>query len=177
MIFILSISAFYTLFWFIIEHLDLYELKKATAIISNIALHALGVKTTLILAGEPAIQVGRVTAHITNLCAGDLEIALITAIILSTFDRSWRNRLWGIVFAWLTIFIINPLRIIIVLAVGYYSTWKWANFTHDVLFRLTLLAVIVFYYFVWYVKGEEIKIKVVAWLLKAKEKVSRYSRL
>jgi len=125
------------------------------------------------LSGEPAIAVGNITAQITNLCAGDLEIALITAIIISTFDRSWRNRLWGVLFAWLTIFIINPMRIIIVLAIGYYSSWQWADFTHDVLFRLTLLVVIVFYYFVWYVKSEEIKKRFLKW----HKKVFLYSRL
>jgi len=147
-------------------------LKKATAIAAYKMLELIGVKAGLVLTAEPSITVGKVTAQITNLCAGDLEIALITAIILSTFDRTWKNRAWGVLFAWLLILIINPLRIFAVLAVGYYTSWQWADFTHDVLFRLTLLVVIVFYYFIWYVKNEKIKKKVLKW---AEKKGFHYS--
>ena len=144
-------------------------MKKITAIIAYDLLRLIGVKAHLVINIEPSIAIGKVTAQITNLCAGDLEIALITAIILSTFDRTWKNRAWGVLFAWLLILIINPLRIFIVLAIGYYSSWQWADFTHDVLFRLTLLAVIVFYYFIWYVKSEKIKKKVIKCWLKIKK--------
>ena len=163
LIFILSIGAFYTLFWLIIQAIDLYLLKKATAITANALLQLFAVPSVLDFGLEPSIIIGKVTAQITNLCAGDLEIALITAIILATWDRTIRNRIIGILIAWLLILILNPIRIFIVLLIGYYSSWQWANFTHDVLFRLTLLAVIVFYYFIWYVKYDWVKKKVKKW--------------
>ena len=100
-----------------------------------------------------------VAAQINNLCAGDIEIALLAAIVLSTFDRPLRRRLWGVFFGLATILIVNPIRISVVLATGYYSNWQWADFTHDILFRLTLLVVIVGYYFIWYVKYDAVKKK------------------
>ena len=156
LIFILSISTFYTLFYFIIQAIDLYLLKTMTAIITNNLLHLFSVPSQLVLGLEPSIVIGNLTAQITNLCAGDLEIALITAIILATWDRTLKNRIFGILIAWLFILILNPLRIFFVLLIGYYSSWQWADFTHDILFRLTLFAVIVFYYYIWYVKYDEL---------------------
>jgi exosortase/archaeosortase family protein len=130
----------------------LYFLKALTAQAANFILGLLGVPTILQFLAEPSIIVGKLTAQITNLCAGDIEIILMTAIILSTFDRSWRQRLFGVLGGILIVLIINPLRIAAVIAVGYYSSWQWADFTHDVLFRLTLLVVIVGYYYIWYIK-------------------------
>ncbi|NYZ79643.1 archaeosortase/exosortase family protein, partial [Candidatus Micrarchaeota archaeon] len=125
--FVVSIMAFYTLFWLIISNIDLTPLKSATATAANVLLNAFGVPTALAFTGEPSITVGLVTAQITNLCAGDLEIALLTAIILSTWDRSWRRRFIGVIGGLITILILNPLRIFIVLATGYYSSWQWAD--------------------------------------------------
>ena len=85
-----------------------------------------------------------------------MEIALLFAIILSTFDRPLRKRLWGVFFGFLLIFITNPLRIATVLTVGNYTNWVWADFTHDFLFRLMLLIIIFVYYFIWYVKYDNI---------------------
>jgi exosortase/archaeosortase family protein len=154
--FILSIMAFYILFWLIMTSVDLTPLKTMTANAANALLNAAGVPSNVAFNGEPSIIVGNVTAQITNLCAGDLEIALLTAIILSTSDRSLRRRLIGVTGGLITILILNPLRIFIVLATGYYSSWQWADFTHDVLFRATLLTVIVAYYFAWYVRYDAI---------------------
>lgn len=155
--FIISIGAFYTLFWIIISSLDLYTLKAFISCLSQGLLSVFGVPSiAAVIAGEPSITVGSVTAQITNLCAGDLEIALLAAIILSTFDRPLRKRLWGVFFGLILIFIANPLRIATVLAVGHYTNWVWANFTHDFLFRLMLLIIIFVYYFIWYVKYDNI---------------------
>ncbi len=132
----------------------------ATAIASNGLLHLLGVASNVVVNAEPSVIVKGVTAQITNLCAGDLEIALLSAVILSTHDRRWKNRIAGVIGGILAILIINPVRIALVLAVGYYSSWQWADFTHDVLFRLTLIIVIVGYYAAWYYwSGREEELK------------------
>ena len=154
--FILSIMAFYTFLWLIISNINLYFLKAETAKTANMLLNLFGVPSTLSFGAEPLIIIGNITAQITNLCAGDLEIILLTAIIISTFDRTIRQRIIGILIGLFLILILNPIRIFIVLAVGYYSSWQWADFTHDVLFRLTLLITIVLYYYIWYVKYDKI---------------------
>jgi len=155
--FLIGITAFYTFFWLILSSINLYPLKAATASATNILLNTAGIPTQLYFLNEPLIKVGGVYAQIGNLCAGDLEMALLLAIILATWDRSWRRRIWGCLFGLALILIANPLRIFTVLAVGYYSSWAWADFTHDFLFRLMLIIIIVVYYFLWYVKYDEIK--------------------
>jgi exosortase/archaeosortase family protein len=136
---------------------DLYPLKTATAYASNSLLNLFGVPTQLAFGTEPTIIVSGVAAQITNLCAGDIEIALLLAIILATWDRSWRRRGWGCLFGLLLIMVANPLRIFTVLAIGYYTNWFWADFTHNILFRLMLIIIIVVYYFLWYVKYDDIR--------------------
>ncbi|MFH0986542.1 MAG: exosortase/archaeosortase family protein [Candidatus Micrarchaeota archaeon] len=160
--FLLGIGAFYTLFWLVLSSLDLYALKSGIARAAGWLLSVLGVPYTLSFGAEPSILVGNVSAQITNLCAGDIEIALLMAIILATWDRTLRQKLWGCVFGFFTILILNPLRIAIVLAVGHYNSWQWADFAHSVLFRAMLLFIIIVYYFVWYVKYESVR----KWILK-----------
>lgn len=154
--FLIGITAFYTLFWLIISSINLYPLKSVTAQAANSMLNLVGVPTQLVFGIEPTIIVKGVYAQITNLCAGDIEIALLLAIILSTWDRTWRQRAWGCLFGLLLILVANPLRVFTVLATGYYSNWAWADFTHNILFRLMLIIIIVVYYFLWYVKYEKI---------------------
>jgi exosortase/archaeosortase family protein len=155
--FLIGITAFYTFFWLVISNINLYALKTATASATNSLLNFFGVPTQLLFLEEPTIVVGSVSAQISNLCAGDLEIALLLAIVLATWDRSLRKRAWGCLFGLLLILVVNPLRIFAVLAVGYYGNWSWADLTHDVLFRLMLIIIIVVYYFLWYVKYDKIK--------------------
>ena len=108
-------------------------------------------------ADNPIISYDGLQAQITDLCAGDLEIAVLFAVILATFDRSWTRRLWGCAFGFITIMLLNPVRIAIVMSIWSSSGAQSADFTHDVLFRGMLLFVIVFYYFIWYVGYDLLK--------------------
>jgi exosortase/archaeosortase family protein len=115
-------------------------------------LGASGVPSTLVYAEEPMIIIGEVGAEINNLCAGDIEIALLLAIILATVDRSWKRRIIGAAAGLLLITIVNPVRIFVVLYAGHAAGWGIADITHDILFRAMLILIIVVYYFLWYVK-------------------------
>jgi exosortase/archaeosortase family protein len=160
--FLIGIGCFYTLFYIIISSIDLYVLKAFSASAAHALLGVFGVPAQLILQGlaEPTILVGNVIAQINNLCAGDIEIALLFAIVLETWDRTWRQRIWGCIFGFLLIMIINPLRIAIVLAAGHYASWSTADLAHDLLFRVSLIIIIVLYYYVWYVHYETITKKI-----------------
>lgn len=156
-----AIGLLFVIFWTLISSINLYALKAFTAQSASALLGAFGAPHALSLAGpDPAIIVNGVTALITNLCAGDVEIALLAAILLATMDRPLRRRLWGAAFGVALILVINPLRVAIVLAVGHYSGWAWADFSHDLLFRLTLITTILLYYFVWYVKYDAIATRI-----------------
>lgn len=160
--FLIGIGCFYTLFYIIISSIDLYALKAFSASAAHALLGVFGVPAQLVLQGlaEPTIIVGNVAAQINNLCAGDIEIALLFAILLATWDRTWRQRILGCVFGFLLIIVINPLRIATVLASGYYAGWATADIAHDVLFRVSLIIIIVLYYYVWYVHYDAITKKI-----------------
>ena len=157
MLFIVGITCFYIFFSWIISKIDLYVLKSYSAVVANFLLNLVGINTQLQFLAEPTILVAGIQAQINNLCAGDLEIALITAIILASWGVTWKKRIVGILGAWATILILNPLRIFIVLAAGSWFNWSVGNFIHDVFFRLMLLAVIAGYYYIWYTRYDKIK--------------------
>jgi len=132
-------------------------LKSFNAQIVTFFLNFFGLNAELKLLAEPTILISGIQAQINNLCAGDLEIALLTAIILATWDRSWKKRFVGIIGGLIAILVLNPLRIFTVLAAGAVFNWGISEIVHDVLFRVMLLLIIAVYYFIWYVKYDEIK--------------------
>lgn len=165
--FILGIIAFYTLFRLLFSLADLAPLKAFTAAASYGLLKLAGVPATLSFGSDPVIRVGDVDGVISNLCAGDLEIALVLAVVLSTWDRTWKQRFVGSVSGILLILIANPIRIATVLAAGAWFNWDFSSIVHDILFRLMLILVIVVFYFAWYVKYE----KFFGWLDAKKNKM------
>ncbi len=150
--FILGIIAFYTLFRLGFSLFDLGPLKAFTAAASYGLLRVAGIPATLAFGSDPVITVGAVKGVISNLCAGDLEIALVLAVVLSTWDRTWKQRLVGSISGILLILVANPIRIATVLAAGAWFNWDFSSIVHDILFRLMLILVIVVFYFAWYVK-------------------------
>lgn len=157
--FLAGIGFFFLIFFVIISSINLYPLKSFAATASSGLLSFFGVQNRLIFAAEPTIVVTGVNAQITNLCAGDIEIALLLAIILATWDRSWRKRFWGCLLGFLFVLLVNPLRIFFVLLAGSSFGWNVADAVHGVLFRVMLLLIIIGYYFLWYVKYNEIAAK------------------
>jgi hypothetical protein len=83
-------------------------------------------------------------AEIGELCWGKIEFCVLLGVIAASFDRTRRQRLLGFVagFAFFAL-AFNPLRIAL-------SLLSQNAVVHDVLFRVTLVAAIAFYYFVWY---------------------------
>lgn len=85
-------------------------------------------------------------AEIIDLCAGAIELAILFGIVVASRDKSLKHRLFGVAAGFAVFFLFNPIRIALTLsAVG-----SWAlPLLHDVLFRLSLLIVIVGFYAVW----------------------------
>ena len=138
----------------------IYEIEAITTHLSSFILTIFGISHNIIWDIEPIIRVINLDAVIGTLCAGDIEIALISAIILASFDRSLRQRIIGIIFSIITIFILNALRISIIIFAGINFGWDVANITHDLLFRFVLVFVILGYYAIWYLKYDEINKKI-----------------
>ncbi len=119
---------------------------------SVLAMGALGIDASVVPNSDFPHIVGEVRgtpfeAEINGLCAGAIELAVVFGIVMASRDKSVRARLLGALGGFAVFLAFNPLRIALTLnAVG-----SWAlPLLHDVLFRLSLLFVIVGYYAVWY---------------------------
>jgi len=107
-------------------------------------LNLFGVPTqTYLLNGEPFLRTDGLSAAIIDLCSGRLELAVLFGVIFASADRSLRNRVAGALGALAFVLVLNPVRI--ALTVQFFSP-----FLHEVLFRLTILVLIIGYYALWY---------------------------
>ncbi len=147
--FLISIGAFYIFFYICLQPL-IYYIESISTVLTSFFLSVLGVEHSLGFAAEPVIRVGSVDAVIGRLCAGDIEIAMVLAVIFATFDRKLGDRIKAALVALPFILIANAIRISTVLWVGSSMGWASADFVHDVLFRITLLVVVLLYYAFWY---------------------------
>ena len=86
-------------------------------------------------------------AEINDLCAGAIELAVLFGIVMASRDKTVKQRTLGVAGGFVAFLVFNPLRIAVTLsAVG-----SWAlPLLHDVLFRISLLIIIVGYYAIWY---------------------------
>ena len=170
LLFIISILGLYTLFWHLIQFIGLGHLRSFTAWTASELLELSGVTNTVITYNSfPVITIAIesirgieevIGGAVTDLCVGDIELALLPAIILSTFDRSIRKRVVGVISGILLIIFINPLRIFVVMWTGANFGWGIAEFMHSFTFRLTLILIILGFYYIWYLKYEKISEKI-----------------
>ena|GEM_PF-2300175 len=86
-------------------------------------------------------------AEIAGLCSGALELAVLAGMIAATRDKPLKERLKGIVAGGIAILVFNPLRIAATLL---FSGSPALALVHDVLFRLSLVIVLVTFYATWY---------------------------
>lgn len=87
--------------------------------------------------------------EITPLCAGLLEIILLAAAILATRGVSVRKKIKGIIVGGIVLYAFNVLRIIFTVQQIVHTPLSFAELTHDVLFRLILLAGFAAAYYMW----------------------------
>lgn len=157
--FTFKILLFFSIFITLLSFINLYPLKVFVAKGVSFLLTLFGVPHVLIFSSpEPSIFVDNVEAQIKDLCVGHMEIALICSIILACDDRSVKSRVLGAFCSIPFVFFLNPLRISVVLFFGHYFSWPFADFIHDVLFRLTLFIVILIYFLIWYVLSWKFKL-------------------
>ncbi|MBI4360570.1 exosortase/archaeosortase family protein [Candidatus Micrarchaeota archaeon] len=128
-----------------------------TAYATQAVLASLGEKTVLVLDAFPHLVGPRFDAELIPLCFGTLEIALWTGIVFATENRSLKRRFQGFLAGLATFLAFNPVRIALTLYV-FDASEPFASFAaHDVLFRLTLVALFVVAYAVWYAWPEQRK--------------------
>ncbi len=140
--------------WAFLGITGLYPLKAFSACAASSLLNSVGVPSSCVLSGEdPVVTAGGLRAEVNDLCAGNVEIAVVVAAVLATPDRSRRNRLAGVLLGLLLVAVVNPVRIWIVLWSAFSHGLGTADLVHDLFFRATLLGTIAGYYYAWYVLG------------------------
>ncbi|VVB67516.1 Uncharacterised protein [Candidatus Norongarragalina meridionalis] len=118
---------------------------------SQVMLNAAGVRTSITLENGVAHVISpSFDAEIGDLCWGRVEIAVLAGIVMASWDRTVRRRIEGIILGIAVLLVLNPVRIAVSLAVYDPQNPQASALFHDVLFRATLVIVLVAYYAVWY---------------------------
>jgi len=104
-----------------------------------------GAEPVLILLQNLAVPIS-----ISYLCTGLMEVAIISAAVLSSFGISIRKRIFGVVAAIAAIALFNLFRIVASILIILWFGLDAGNFSHDLLFRIFLFATIAGFYFVWF---------------------------
>jgi len=89
---------------------------------------------------------------VSQLCSGDVEVALLAALMLATFEVLLIWRVVGAVVGASVLLLMNPVRIAITLAITSGSGLETGDFYHSIIFRLFLFVLLVLCYFAWYNK-------------------------
>ena len=111
-------------------------------------LSLLNINSTLTFHNSlPFINISAGAIEINELCAGIIELAVLAALILATFEKPLTYRIKGAVIATLFLLLFNALRIALTIA-AFGSTWF--DFLHELLFRALLIVTIIIYYAIWY---------------------------
>ncbi|MBN2518059.1 MAG: archaeosortase/exosortase family protein [Candidatus Altiarchaeota archaeon] len=88
--------------------------------------------------------------EISQICSGDIEIALLASLILASFDIAIFWRLLGSLAGALLVLLVNPLRISLTILITARSDLDVGELAHNIIFRLFLFLLLVFYYLLWY---------------------------
>lgn len=148
LIFLLVLSFFYIVPYSI---LPWYKLEVVTANMSVNVLNAMDSGYEIYDFEGVWIQNEGFEALIIPLCTGYLEMVVLAGLILASEDRTMRNRAFGVIGGFLTVFFINPFRVAFTIMIIRASNLETAIFAHDIMFRVFLFALLVGYYTLWYV--------------------------
>jgi exosortase/archaeosortase family protein len=102
---------------------------------------------------------------ISQLCSGDIEIALLVSLLIASLDVLLVWRILGSLIGIGFILLMNPLRIALTIWITTGTDLQIGDFYHNVMFRLFLFILLVFYYFLWYrvFKNREGKLRNRVW--------------
>ena len=121
----------------------LHELAART---SQVFLSLLGKTATLSFNGVPFLHLSGLDVEINNLCAGGLELALLTGFIFASRDRSKAHRAKGIAAGFFFFTAFNAARI--AFTINAFGT-PWFEPLHEALFRAVLIIGLVTFYAIW----------------------------
>lgn len=123
-----------------------------TGILSSFTLSFLGFTSSFVANNPPFVTADNMIVQIIALCAGDLELALLIGAIFATADRTIKDRINGAIAGTLFVMFVNPVRIVATIYAGLTFGIEAMDIVHNVLFRVTLVIVLVVFYAAWYRK-------------------------
>ena len=86
-------------------------------------------------------------AEINGLCGGAIELSVLLGLVAASRDRSLERRLAGMVAGAAALLVFNPVRIALTLSLYGSPSFVLA---HDVLFRVSIVAIVLGVYAAWY---------------------------
>lgn len=99
-------------------------------------------KSTLVVAGRTEVE-------IIPECVGWLGFFAITALILAYPRVDWRKRAIGLLVAWPILYAANLARLVTSIYAAFAASLPLFDFTHDVLWKASLLIVALLVWLVW----------------------------
>ena len=151
-----SIALFTALAYGVLVYTPLEKALAAwTAHATAFLLGTLGHPVSVAFLENPHLRSAGFDAELVALCWGTLELSLWAGVVLATDNRSWHRRLKGFFVGTAVFLLFNPVRIALTLWLFDASQRFASAVAHDVLFRLSLVALFVVCYSVWYAWPEK----------------------
>ncbi len=119
-------------------------------------LHAIGTPTQTLNFFQ--FWAGNKLIEISPLCAGLMEMILLAAVMMATRTVSLSKKIKGILVGITLLYVFNVLRIVMTIQQLIHTSFSFAEFTHDWLFRLVLIFGFVMVYAGW-LNWDELKKK------------------
>lgn len=144
--FFLAWAMLSVILWIIFQPFELILQEVTRAHVQTI-LHAIGTNT--ILQNPIQFWTQNKVIEISPLCAGLVEIILLASAMAATPTVSNRKKIIGIILGVSVLYVFNVLRIVFTVQQLVHTNVAFAELTHDVMFRILLVAGFALLYWVW----------------------------
>ncbi len=135
-LFLAQLGVLACVLFLLLQPLEIF-LQELVTIHARVVLHAIGTNTM----EQNSIQfwAGNKLVEISPLCAGLIELILLASAIAATRTVSIEKKMKGILVGIILLHALNVLRIAITVQQLVHVSFTFAEFTHDVFFRLVLI--------------------------------------
>ncbi len=150
--FVIGFLLFYLTFTFVAYLVPDYFYESATGLSlkSLLEVQGLSPSITSVDSGDFALALEGKTIIISWLCAGVLELIILSCAILASFGVSWRKKFIGIAIAIPLGFLFNLARVWITTNIILTQEVAVIELAHDLLFKIMLFVYITIFYVLWF---------------------------
>ncbi len=149
--FLLGIGVLFLLFNYAFSLVPLQVFEQFYAAVSLEILKLFGFSGTIQVQEPVLVFLDGFSAPLgfSYLCTGLLELSLVWAAVLASFEISLKKRLIGVVAGTVTLVVFNFARIVLSVLVISRFGLDAGSFSHDIFFRFFLFLTIAGYYYAW----------------------------